>query len=233
LQKSSPEDFIAPPCTAALGFVFSDADIVVLEKPSGLLSVPGKHPSNKDSVLERLKVQYPSAKLVHRLDFGTSGLMVAALSSRGIAHLNQQFQERSIAKEYTAVLAGHLADDCGEISMPIARGDFPRQKICTETGKEAISHYQVLAHEYTDGDFPVTRVRYKPVTGRTHQLRIHSLEIGHPIVGCDLYNAELMLKTQLVDSHKLAKRLQLHASQLSFDHPLSGERMSVVSECPF
>lgn len=224
--------FIAPPCEAELGFLYQDEHIVLLEKPSGLLSVPGKNPLNNDSVLERLKLLHPQAKLVHRLDFGTSGLMVAALSDLAIAHLNRQFQERRVEKQYTALLAGHLSNDSGEIDAPIARAEFPLQKICTETGKTALSHYQVLSRERTQCGYPVTRVRFQPVTGRTHQLRIHSLSIGHPILGCDLYRADVEAEGRMVDSQELASRLLLHASSLRFEHPVSGERMSLESTCP-
>ena len=226
-------EFIAPPCEAELGFLFQDEHIVLLEKPSGLLSVPGKNPLNKDSVLERLKLRHPQAKLVHRLDFGTSGLMVAALSDLAIAHLNRQFQERRVEKQYTALLAGHLPNDSGEIDAPIARGEFPLQKICTDTGKKALSRYQVLSRESTVCGFPVTRVRYQPVTGRTHQLRIHSLSIGHPILGCDLYRADVEAEGRVEDSQGLASRLLLHAGSLSFGHLVSGERISFESDCSF
>ena len=226
-------EFIAPPCEAELGFQYQDEHIVLLEKPSGLLSVPGKNPLNKDSVLERLKLRHPQAKLVHRLDFGTSGLMVAALSDLAIAHLNRQFQERRVEKQYTALLAGHLPNDSGEIDAPIARGEFPLQKICTETGKAALSRYQVLARERTACGFPVTRVHFQPVTGRTHQLRIHSLSMGHPIMGCDLYRADVEAEGRVVDSQELASRLLLHAGLLNIEHPVSGERLSFRNESPY
>lgn len=230
----NPADgFIAPPCTAELGFLYQDTDIVLLEKPSGLLAVPGQHPRNKDSVLSRLQQRFPQAKLAHRLDFGTSGLMLACLSAHAIAHVNRQFQQRTVTKNYIALLAGRLEQEQGSIDLPIARAAFPLQKICSEKGKPAQSDYQLLAHESTVCGFPVSRVRYHPVTGRTHQLRLHSLAIQHPILGCDLYRAGVQGHGREVCSYSLASRLLLHASALAFDHPDTGRRMVFESQCPF
>ncbi|MGB0866785.1 MAG: RluA family pseudouridine synthase, partial [Granulosicoccaceae bacterium] len=191
--------------------MYRDNHILVVEKPSGLLSVPGKNPLNKDSVLERLKAMYPAAKLVHRLDFGTSGVMLAALTEQAVTHLNKQFQSRRVRKAYIALVAGHLEADSGEIDLPIARGDFPLQKICESGGKRAISRYEVLSRETTGAGFPVSRLRFTPLTGRTHQLRLHSLAISHPIVGCDLYHKMVQFAGRKIDSQQLASRLLLHA----------------------
>jgi len=229
----SATEFIAPPCLSELGYVYQDEHLLLLEKPSGLLSVPGQNPLNSDSVLLRLKQRYPQARLVHRLDFGTSGLMIACLTDHAIAHINRQFQLRQVQKEYTAVLAGHLQDDDGVIDLPIARDVFPVQKICVETGKQAQSAYQVLARDVSSNGIPITRVHYKPLTGRTHQLRVHSKAIGHAILGCELYNAEVESNGRTVDTESLSERLLLHAGSLSFEHPESGERVVFESDCPF
>jgi tRNA pseudouridine32 synthase/23S rRNA pseudouridine746 synthase len=189
-----------------------------------LLSLSGKHPLNLDSVHFRLVKDFPTATMLHRLDFGTSGIMVVALDKQINAHITKQFQARTIAKRYTALLHGHLADDKGVIEYPIAkdRPNFPLQKICSETGKIALTNFQVIDRLT---DIVATKVIFIPVTGRTHQLRIHSQKIEHPILGCDLYATD--------EAFFMAQRLMLHATTLEFDHPVSGQRVKGVSECPF
>ncbi|MFY0641467.1 MAG: RluA family pseudouridine synthase [Bermanella sp.] len=214
------DDFIAPPCHDDITILYQDEAILVINKPSGLLSLSGKNPLNKDSVHYRLVKMYPSALLVHRLDFGTSGIMLLALSKEIVKTLNQQFSNRQVSKTYEALLHGHVMPSEGVMDYPIAKGAFPRQTICKLSGKPAQSAFNVL--ERSKG---YTRVCFKPLTGRTHQLRIHSLTFGHPILGCDLYANE--------HSTRLAKRLMLHASCLSFNHPVTGKRMLVESPCPF
>lgn len=214
------DDFIAPACHDDITILYEDEAILVINKPSGLLSLSGKNPLNKDSVHYRLVQRYPTALLVHRLDFGTSGIMLVALSKEIVKTLNQQFSNRQVSKTYEALLHGDVMPSEGVIDYPIAKGEFPKQKICNLSGKPAQSAFEVL--ERLNG---YTRVRFKPLTGRTHQLRIHSLVFGHPILGCDLYANE--------HSRPLAKRLMLHASSLSFNHPITGQRMLVESPCPF
>lgn len=197
---------------------------MLINKPSGLLSLSGKNPLNKDSVHYRLVQDFPTALMVHRLDFGTSGIMVLALNRSVNAHLTHQFQDRTVVKTYLSELAGHLPDDHGDISASIAKDkpNFPLQKICDETGKPAVSHYDVLERL----DEPLrTRVRFTPQTGRTHQLRIHSQAIGHSILGCDLYGTAQTLA--------LSPRLRLHAETLEFDHPITGARVMGRCPCPF
>ena len=222
------DSFIAPPCKEQIHILYEDQHLLVIDKPSGLLSLSGKHPLNKDSVHYRLVHDYPTARMVHRLDLGTSGVMVVALNKAVNAHLTKQFQARSVVKEYVATLLGHLADDEGVIDAPIAKAEFPYQKVCVETGKSAQSHYQVLERlQDPVNAISTTRVLFTPLTGRTHQLRVHSREIGHPIIGCDLYG----LTIEGVDSQSLAGRLMLHASSLEFDHPVTGERLRHTVEC--
>ncbi len=225
------DDFIAPPCYDEIRILYQDEDILLIDKPSGLLSLSGKNPLNKDSVHYRL-VQgrlensgaFPTATLVHRLDFGTSGIMVVALNKQVNGLLGKQFQDRTVNKSYIAILEGQLENDQGSIEFPIAKDkpNFPLQKICEDTGKAARSEYHVLERLQHPSR---CRVRFNPETGRTHQLRIHSLKIGHPILGCDLYKNE--------SSEQMAERLLLHASELQFDHPISGERILGYSPCPF
>ncbi len=233
-KRVQGKDFIVPPCHEEITILHRDEHLLVIDKPSKLLSVPGQNPLNKDSVLLRLKQQWPEVKLVHRLDFGTSGLMLACLSGLSIANLNLQFQNRSVQKQYTAHLAGHVEPEQGVIDLPIARADdFPRQKVCRETGKPAQSHYRVLAHETTASGVDYSRVLFSPITGRTHQLRLHSLVMGHPLLGCDLYNQEVEVRGQLVNSQTLASRLLLHACRLSFEHPVSQQPVLFESAAGF
>lgn len=248
------DTFIAPPCLGQIRVLYQDSDILLIDKPSGLLSLSGKNPLNLDSVHYRLVQDFPTATLLHRLDFGTSGIMLVALNKSVNGLLTKQFQARTVEKCYTALLHGHLAADSGVINLPIAKDveHFPLQKICHSTGKVAISEYQVL--ERLTAPF-ATRVEFTPVSGRTHQLRIHSQQLGHSILGCDLYGgvgAQAMdtaevnalqntnatssntTNSQATNTHATrSARLMLHATRLAFDHPLTGERIDWICECPF
>lgn len=225
------DDFVAPVCEGVVEILYQDEDILLINKPSGLLSLSGKNPLNWDSVHYRLvhgqvghSPAFPDARLPHRLDLGTSGVMVVGLNALSSQHLNRQFQAGTIQKRYVAVLEGWLAQDEGRVTAPIAkdRECFPRVKICTATGKQAISEYRVLERL----DEPRRSVvQLTPHTGRTHQLRIHCLALGHPILGCDLYSGH--------NSEQMAERLQLHASDLYFEHPTSGEEFHGQCPCPF
>jgi len=216
------DDFVAPPCQEAIEILYEDASILLINKPSGLLSLSGKNPLNKDSVHHRLVQTHPSARLLHRLDLGTSGIMLVALNKAANTALTKQFQARSIKKQYTAVLLGHLEKDQLTIQAPVARGLFPRQVICEETGKAASSQLVVVERVNKPAS---SRVIYSPLSGRTHQLRIHSQWIGHPILGCDLYGTQ--------ESEALAPRLLLHANKLSFRHPDTEQELTIECTCPF
>jgi tRNA pseudouridine32 synthase/23S rRNA pseudouridine746 synthase len=225
------DDFVAPVCEDLLDILYQDDDILLINKPSGLLSLSGKNPLNWDSVHFRLvhgqegvSPAFPEAKLPHRIDFGTSGIMVVGLNAESVQHLNKQFQARTIKKRYVALLEGWVTDDQGQITAAIAKdkNHFPRVIICHETGKAAISEYTVL--QRLDNPHR-SLVQFTPHTGRTHQLRIHSQMIGHPILGCDLYNNDR--------SEGMADRLLLHASDLYFEHPTSGEPLHGQCPCPF
>ena len=221
---SKPDTFIAPPCLDEIEILFQDEYLLLINKPSGLLTLSGKNPLNRDSVHFRLVQDFPTATLVHRLDFGTSGIMIVALDKSINVHISNQFQTSTIAKTYTALLHGYVEQDSGIIEFPIAKDppNFPLQKICFATGKSALTNYKVIKRASSPA---VTRVLFAPISGRTHQLRIHSREIGHPILGCDLYNNP--------DSFAMASRLMLHATTIEFDHPITGERTRGVSACPF
>ena len=226
------DTFIAPPCSAVIETLFEDEHLLLINKPSGLLSLSGKNPQNLDSVHYRLVQDHPGCTLVHRLDFGTSGLMVVAKNKAINALLCQQFSQRVVSKAYSALLCGHLADDEGVIDAAIAKDPaiFPLMKICAASGKPSRSRYQVieLLDQLMQGQVVrLTRVRLVPETGRTHQLRIHSQLLGHPILGCDLYGG-----LQPAGCEQ-APRLMLHASELDFAHPVSGEPMQVRCPAPF
>jgi tRNA pseudouridine32 synthase/23S rRNA pseudouridine746 synthase len=160
--------------------------------------------------------------MLHRLDFGTSGVMLVALNKVVNASLTKQFQAQTIEKSYTAILHGDLLDEKGCIDLPVAKGTFPLQVICHTKGKQAISHYQVIERFNSPSR---TKVMFTPMTGRTHQLRIHSQAIGFPILGCDLYATD--------EAYFMADRLMLHATTLGFDHPVTGKRIIAQCPCPF
>jgi len=227
------DTFIAPPCFDEITLLFQDDHLLVINKPGGLLSLSGKNPQNLDSVHHRLVKRFPGCTLVHRLDFGTSGLMVVARNKAINAALCQQFSQRTVSKTYQALLCGHLADDEGVIDASIAKDPalFPRMVICAAQGKPARSRYRVTERSFYRGkegkELPVTRVELTPETGRTHQLRIHCQQLGHPILGCDLYGGLVL------PGAEQAERLMLHASGLTFVHPVSGETLHLSAASPF
>lgn len=218
------DNFVAPACHQPIETLYQDEHILLINKPSGLLSLSGKNPLNLDSVHYRLAQIYPQITLTHRLDLGTSGVMLLALDKTTNALLSQQFQSRTVIKRYQSIVAGHIEKDSGIIEAPISKDKalFPRLKVCFEQGQKALSRYQVL-ERLTNPDR--TRVLFTPETGRTHQLRIHSQYLGHPMLGCDLYGT--------AETQAMAPRLLLHASELEFDHPVTGQRMTISCPCPF
>lgn len=222
------DTFIAPPCHEQIEILHQDAHLLIINKPSGLLSLSGKKPQNLDSVHYRLVQQFPDCTLAHRLDFGTSGLMVVARNKAINAALCQQFSQRSVTKTYSALLCGHLHEDEGVIDAPIAKDParFPRMSISAANGKPARSRYQVVTRFYHDR-LALTRVQLIPETGRTHQLRIHCELLGYPILGCDLYGGRERPGTEQTP------RLMLHASALSFVHPVTREKIDAYSASPF
>lgn len=223
VSRNIQDTFVAPPCHAAIELLYEDDSILIIDKPSGLLALSGKNPLNSDSVHARLVRQWPEALLVHRLDFGTSGLLVIARSKPVVAQLNRQFQERRVRKTYQAVVMGRVSPSRGVIDAPIARDDdnFPKMTI-SQNGKPARTHYKVI-DQTPDG--LSTRLELTPITGRTHQLRIHSAHIGHPILGCDIYGSS--------QSESESSRLLLHATSLTFTHPVTEQTMVFESVCPF
>ncbi|MGP8951738.1 RluA family pseudouridine synthase [Enterobacter mori] len=223
------DNFIAPPCLDEIEILWQDEHLLLIDKPSGLLSLSGKNPQNLDSVHYRLVQNFPGCTLVHRLDFGTSGLMVIARNKAINAALCHQFSQRAVKKVYSALLCGHVENDEGVIDAPIAKEPalFPLMSICAVTGKPARSRYRVIERFYQTTGLPLTRVVLTPETGRTHQLRIHCQQLGHPILGCDLYGG---LEWPGAET---TPRLMLHASGLDFVHPVSGETINARHAAPF
>ena len=215
-----------PPLEPFLDEVYRDNHILVINKPSGLLSVPGNRPEYFDSAMTRVQKKYGFTEPAHRLDMATSGILLFALSKTAEKELKRQFREREPKKHYIALLWGKLGDkvgDTGKMNFPLICDweNRPRQKICYEHGKKAITHYEVL--EYLPNN--TTRVKLTPITGRSHQLRVHSLALGHPILG-DKFYANPLAKS-------LAPRLCLHAESLTITHPITGERMTFTAEAEF
>lgn len=202
--------------------IYEDDALIVIDKPAGMLSVPGKIAT--DSVESRLRAVHPQTSnanlLVHRLDQATSGVMVAAKTSAAHKHLQLQFQQRQIEKQYCAILSGsiHHQEGCIDLPLRVDIDDRPRQLVCNEHGKNAVTHYRVIeSHANT------TRVVFKPITGRTHQLRVHAahqLGLHAAIVGDELYG-------------KAADRMYLHAESIGFVHPQTGRRMDLTVPSPF
>lgn len=187
---------------------YADDQIVIANKPSGLLSVPGRGPEKHECLLSHLQVSYPEIKIVHRLDMDTSGLMVLALNADIHRSLSRQFQERETAKRYLAICAGIPTVQQGAISLPM-RCDWerrPLQMIDFKQGKSAQTYWKVL--QQSNNQF---LVELTPITGRSHQLRLHMKSLGHPILGDNLYADKIALR--------MASRLLLHATSLSFTHP--------------
>lgn len=223
MAKPVDELTVLPPCKESVEIVREAPTFVVVNKPPRLLTVPGRHPANRDSVIERLRLEHPHVHAVHRLDFDTSGLLVVPLTKASLSNLSRQFQARSVRKTYTAVVSGILEVDEGEISLAMAPDPEarPRSKI-TEGGKPALTRFRVLARDERQG---TTRLELYPVTGRSHQLRLHCQAIGHPILGCEFYAPEEVVA--------MAPRLLLHASSLAFEDPETGEALSFSAPAPF
>jgi len=213
----------SPPCDDGLDLVYQDDSILVANKPAGLLSVPGRGADKSDCMATRLQMKFPDALVVHRLDMSTSGLMMFARGVKMQRRLSQMFRERLVAKRYMAVVAGKLEPATGEIDLPIAVDwpNRPLRKIDAESGQLSLTRYRVLSH---DAASAISRVELEPVTGRTHQLRVHMAAIGHPILGDELYGGA---------ASESAERLLLHAGELSFAHPLDDVFLNLISGPPF
>lgn len=199
----------------------ADASLLVVDKPSGLLSVPGKGAHLADCLLSRLETAIPGTLLVHRLDRDTSGVMVFARTRAAQRHLGLQFERRRMSKTYIALVHGTPGSESGMIDLPLIADwpNRPKQMVDFERGKPARTGWRVLGRE---GD--ASRIELTPETGRSHQLRVHMAQIGHPILGDPLYAG---------GAAKQAPRLMLHALALGLRHPDGGAPMSFTAPCPF
>lgn len=208
-----------PPREPHLVVLHEDRDMVVVNKPGGLLSVPGRTPDLFDSVLSRVRETHPHAQAVHRLDLGTSGVLVVATRRKAEAALRVQFQERLTRKVYLAKVGGVMAEDAGQVDLPLICDwpNHPRQMVCQATGKPALTDFLVLERAEES-----TLVLLRPHTGRSHQLRVHMASLGHPILGDNLYG-----------NARQGDALLLHASQLGLYHPFSGEWTVFHAPCDF
>lgn len=213
--------FVYAPPDAPLRILHDDAHMLVLDKPAGLLSVPGKGAHLADCLIARAQRDFPESLLVHRLDLDTSGVIVFAMSRHAQRFLSMEFETRRTRKAYLARLWGELAPATGRVDLPLCVDwpNRPRQHVDPVNGKPAQTDWRVLRHEAG-----TTRVRLFPVTGRSHQLRVHMLSLGHPILGDPLY---------ATGDARAHPRLMLHAESLRIRHPDTGAHMTFTAPCPF
>lgn len=204
--------------------LYQDEQLLVVSKPAKLLTVPGRHPANKDCLINRVQCEWPSATVVHRLDYDTSGIVLLPLTKRALSELSKQFQARSITKQYQAIVTGMVKQDQGEINLPIAAdtANRPLYKICQSSGKPSLTYFKVLSRDKATNQ---SRLLLTPVTGRSHQLRLHLQAIGHTILGDTLYGES--------QSIAQADRLLLHAANISFKHPTTGAQLNLDNPAEF
>lgn len=203
-------------------YVHVDDHLIVIDKPPGLLSVPGRGPEKADCAVARVNADHPGALTVHRLDMATSGLLVLARSKDMQAAMSRLFERGEVEKAYFADVWGTPTPPTGEIDLPLITDwpNRPRQKVDHEIGKPSRTLYETI-----EAHADHTRLRLTPLTGRSHQLRVHLAEIGHPILGDELYAHKAALAA--------ASRLHLHACRLAFEHPVTGTRLTLASPSPF
>ncbi len=215
---------------AGLTVLYADEALLALDKPAGLLSVPGRGADKQDCLSARVQRLYPDALIVHRLDMATSGLLLMARGADMQRRLSMAFEARAVHKRYVAVVAGHVpapdGDGWGEIDLPLLTDwpNRPLQKV-DAAGKPSLTRWRVLAHEQDAEGRAQTRLELEPVTGRSHQLRVHLQAIGYPILGDALYAA--------TEERARSARLLLHASELTLTHPLIGQALALTSPPPF
>ena len=209
------------PPDVPLDILHHDSALLIVNKPAGLLSVPGKDPGKEDCLIDRLRRVFPEVLLVHRLDCDTSGVMVFALNKAAQGNLGQQFEKRQTKKVYLARLWGLLEPKEGTVDLPLCVDwpNRPRQHVNHEQGKPAVTDWRVQRH-----DGKTTRVRLMPLTGRSHQLRVHMLSLGHPILGDPIYATGEALDYP---------RMMLHAESLRLRHPETGKTQTFSVPAPF
>lgn len=211
-----------PPLSPVFELLFSDDDLLVFNKPSGLLSVPGKALEHKDSLQTRVQRVWPSATIVHRLDMATSGIMIMALNKASHRHISKQFELREVSKVYFARVYGKPQESSGTIDLPLICDwpNRPMQKVDFEHGKKASTHWRKVSTNENS-----SLIELKPITGRSHQLRVHMLSLGHPILGDKLYASP--------EAKALSPRLCLHAADIKFRHPVSEQPLHFCSKFNF
>jgi len=213
-----------PPAHISLDILFKDECLLIVNKPGGLLSVPGRGEDKQDCLISRIQAEYSDALIVHRLDMSTSGLMLIARGKKIERELSILFQQRKVNKKYIAIVDGKLSPERGEVDLPLITDwpNRPKQKVDFKSGKSSQTQYRVTGYDKENNS---SRIELTPVTGRTHQLRVHMQSIGHAILGDELYANKKAIKK--------ASRLLLHASYLSFNHPVTDEFIEFNSEPEF
>ena len=213
---------LAPANPSGFKLIHADRSLLVVSKPHRLLSVPGRGEDKQDCLIGRVQSEFPDALIVHRLDFDTSGLLVLARGKDMHRRLSILFQERAVDKRYVALVNGRLQPESGEVDLPLIVDwpNRPKQMVDPVNGRPAITDWKVLKI-----DAGTTRVRLMPQTGRSHQLRVHMLELGHPILGDQIY-AEGPARTNY-------PRMMLHAESLRIRHPELGKTMTFTAPLPF
>lgn len=214
-------DFVYNPPEVPLEILFQDDQIIVANKPSGLLSVPGKLEGRADCLVSRLQAAHWDTLLVHRLDCDTSGVMIFARTKQAQGFLGQEFEKRRAKKTYIARVWGHLTPDEGHVDLPLCADwpNRPRQMVDHVNGRPAQTDWKVI-----DRDAETTRVRLFPLTGRSHQLRVHMLAMGCPILGDPIY---------ATGKAREFPRLMLHAESLTLHHPATHQLVTFTAPCPF
>lgn len=212
----------APPPPGDLAILHADDHILVLDKPSGLLTVPGKPAAHADCLESRAREQFPHARIIHRLDMDTSGVIILALTAQAHRHIGLQFEKRQTRKHYQALVWGEVVPEAGRVDQPLITDwpNRPKQMIDHERGRAAITDWSVLEREAS-----YTRISLRPLTGRSHQLRVHMDFLGHPILGDNLYAHDAAWQAR--------ERLCLHAQRLSLRHPEGGDEIMFESAVPF
>jgi len=226
-MSANPDFIYLPPMSPYLDIMYQDDDFIVLNKASGILSVPGRLPEHQDCLQNRVQRVLPTATIVHRLDMATSGLMIMALNKPAHVAISRQFEQRKTKKIYLARVFGLIELNEGSVDLPLICDwpNRPKQKVDHENGKQSLTHYRVLSQSDIVGEEASTLVELIPVTGRSHQLRVHMLALGHPILGDRLYASKEALA--------MKNRLQLHALNLSLFHPSTEQAMTFNAPCPF
>lgn len=217
------DEFVYQPPQEPLLVLYEDEDLVIIDKPAELLSVPGRLPEHHDSAYLRVRAEYPEAKITHRLDMATSGILMFAKHRDAEVAVSKMFQARTVTKHYQALVQGQL-QGTGQVDVPLITDweNRPRQMVHYELGKKALTLYESLHY---DAEQDMSRVKLTPITGRSHQLRVHMLHLGHPIMGDQIYHPNF--------KQSPFKRMTLHACYLGFTQPLTGQALQIHSQLPF